>query len=164
MGTIMLVLIGATILEQFFGTDFVVRYIYTAPWTIALWAAAVVAGGWYILRCLRCHTMRWSVIGIHFSFVVILAGSLVTHLWGDAGSLHLRLHQPTTTYLHEDDKRELLPFTVTLSDTRFFFIFPIIPYPHVGGCNLSLTMVECQQGCSLELVSKNHELFLAREW
>lgn len=116
MGTIMLVLIGATILEQFFGTDFVVRYIYTAPWTIALWAAAAVAGGWYILRSLRCHTMRWSVIGIHFSFVVILAGSLVTHIWGDAGSLHLRLHQPTTTYLHEDDKRELLPFTVTLSD------------------------------------------------
>lgn len=116
MGTIMLVLIGATILEQFFGTDFVVRYIYTAPWTIALWAAAVVFGGWYIIRTIRQHAMRWAVVGIHVSFVVILTGALITHLWGDTGSLHLRLDKPISTYLHEDDRRRQLPFSVRLVD------------------------------------------------
>lgn len=109
MGVIILLLIAGSVVEQIYGTAFAVQYIYTAPWTIALWMLAAVSGLAYI-----CSTPMWKqqivTFVLHFSFVIILGGAMVTHLWGKQGDLHLRLAEPQIIAVHDD------PFYVTLTD------------------------------------------------
>lgn len=116
MGTIVLVLISATFVEKLCGTDIAVRYLYTAPWTIALWAAAVFFGGWYVLRTFRSGGMRWSVFALHLSFVIILLGAMVTHTFGREGALSLRIGESSSAYLTREGTTEPLPFSVRLDD------------------------------------------------
>ncbi len=99
MGVILLLLIAGSVVEHIYGTAFAAHYIYTAPWTIALWAAAAISGMVYI-----CTTPMWRTqiitFLLHFSFVVILAGSLITHLWGVQGEVHLRNDQAVPVTAH----------------------------------------------------------------
>lgn len=121
MGILLLVLITATFVEKICGTDIAVRYLYTAPWTIALWALAVIFGGWYVLSTFRRGTMRLSVFGIHFSFVVILAGAMLTHLLGVEGAVPLRVGETTDTCITRDGTSEHLPFSLTLNDFQVLY-------------------------------------------
>ena len=91
MGVIAVLLVSATIVEKLCGTETAVRYFYTAPWTIALWALAVLFGGWYVIAAFRSGGMRWSVFGIHLAFVVILLGAMLTHTFGIEGAVPLRI-------------------------------------------------------------------------
>lgn len=116
MGTILVVLISATFVEKLCGTEVAVRYFYTAPWTIALWALAVLFGGWYVVSAFRRGTMRWSVFGIHLAFVVILLGAMLTHTLGIEGAISLRIGESTNTYLTREGTEASLPFVVTLDD------------------------------------------------
>ena len=122
MGTILLVLIGATFVEQLYGTDIAVQYIYTAPWTIVLWAAACFFGVWYLWRQYPLSNSPQgvhypsSVFFIHLSFVIILTGAFVTHLWGVTGAVHMRIGETTSTYQTPDGEANELPFSLTLTD------------------------------------------------
>ena len=118
MGTILIVLISATIVEKLCGTEVAVRWFYTAPWTIALWALAVLFGGWYVITAFRQGRMRWSVFGIHLSFVVILLGAMLTHTFGIEGAVPLRIGEHTNMYFTRDGAEASLPFTLTLDDFR----------------------------------------------
>lgn len=121
MGVIACLLVSATFVEKLCGTDVAVRYIYTAPWTVALWLLAVVFGGWYVFCAFRNGTMRLSVFGIHISFVIILLGAMVTHLFGIEGVVSLRMGKSTNAYLTPEGKTEVLPFCLTLDDFRVFY-------------------------------------------
>ena len=93
MGVIIVLLVAASIAEQFIGTEAVVRYFYAAPWTIALWTLTVVCAMFHIVR--RKVWRQPFTFLLHFSFVVILAGAMVTHLFGEQGKAHLRLRRRT---------------------------------------------------------------------
>ncbi len=108
MGVIILLLIAGSITEQLAGTDIAVRYVYSAPWTICLWAAAVISALAYMFT-VRIYKHVITCL-LHLSFVVILGGALITHIFGQQGQIHLRYDsQP------ESDGIEL-PFSVTLRD------------------------------------------------
>ncbi len=119
MGLIILLLVAASVAEQFIGTEAVVRYFYAAPWTIALWALTVVCAICYIVR--RKVWQQPFTFLLHFSFVVILAGAMVTHLFGEQGKAHLRLRSDTVAGYAVSDSRDSiagisLPFQLRLAD------------------------------------------------
>ena len=111
--TLIIVCIGfATVIEKSRGTDFVSEYIYGAWWFSALWAILTVAALYYIMK--QQLYKRVAVMLLHVSFVVILAGALVTHLTAQRDTIHLRI---ANTYI-------LSPTTqITLKEFR------IINYP-----------------------------------
>ncbi len=95
MGVIILLLIAGSAVEQIYGTAVAIRYVYAAPWTIVLWALAAISGMVYLVSCFksRLNASLFTFL-LHFSFVVILGGAMVTHLWGEQGDIHLRLNEP----------------------------------------------------------------------
>lgn len=135
MGLIVVLLIAATIAEQLRGTDFAVRWFYTAPWTIALWALAVVFGVWHLCNTIHTFTFRsFTIYLLHFSFVVILAGALTTHLFGTHTDLHLRIGETTEQYT----------FPLSLNDFR------VVCYPGTD------TPADYVADLSIGEVSMNH--------
>lgn len=123
MGTILLVLISATIVEKAAGTEVAVRYIYTAPWTIALWLVAVFFAVWHLADAYRHHAVAWATLLLHLSFVVMLGGALLTHLTGQEGTIHLRTGESGATYYDRHGQSHPLPFSIRLTD------FQVINYP-----------------------------------
>ena len=105
----------ATIIENFHGSAFVSRHIYGSWWFSLSWIAlTILAIAWIVRRKLR----RPSLLMLHFSFVVILVGALLTHLSSDEGMLHLRQGVTTDSYsrLIQPGKtmETALPFSVRL--------------------------------------------------
>ena len=106
---------AATIVEKSQGTDYVHAHYYGAWWFILIWAALTALGVFYILkRKVKCA----STLTLHLSFIVILAGALITHISAKRGMIHLRIGEPTDTYMAQDEeqgmKEEKLPFSLCL--------------------------------------------------
>ncbi len=112
---------AATIIEKYKGTGYVAENIYGAWWFIALWALLVAAGvTWMLHRRMK----KASAVVLHLSFVVILAGALLTHLTSHQGTVHLRLGETTTTYLATDGHTYVerpLPFPLRLDTFRISY-------------------------------------------
>ena len=109
-GIIVAVLMAGSVVEQICGTAVAREYVYAAPWTIALWVAAAVSGMAYM--CVVRLYRQVVTFLLHFSFVVILGGALVTHLFGEQGKIHLRTASPEQTEMTDIS----LPFRLTLTD------------------------------------------------
>jgi len=105
------VLAAATIVEKYQGTTFVSEHIYGAWWFSALWALLTAVAVFYFVRR---RVRRPSVVVLHLSFVVILAGALLTHLTSRQGIVHLRKGQLTNVYLTSDLQEHALPFGISL--------------------------------------------------
>lgn len=117
MGLIMVVLVVGTIVEQLYGADVAQHYVYTAPWTMALWLAAAGFGLAYVLKVKKRHEIHWSSFCIHISFLVILLGAMLTHVLGRSGALHLRLEgKPQNEYECREGGVDNMPFLVVLKD------------------------------------------------
>ncbi len=115
MGVIILLLIAGSIVEQFCGTAAAVKYVYTAPWTICLWGAAAVSAMIY-MSSVRMYRQVITCL-LHFSFVVILGGALVTHIFGEQGEVHLRLQTSDDSVLAENSENIgniTIPFRLSL--------------------------------------------------
>lgn len=41
IGLVVLLLITGSVIEQIYGTEHAMKYVYTAPWTIILWLLAI---------------------------------------------------------------------------------------------------------------------------
>ena len=112
------VLAAATIVEKYLGTDYVGEHIFGAWWFSVLWAVlTAVATFYFIKRKVR----RASVVVLHLSFVVILAGALLTHLTAIRGVVPLRKGIATNEYLTRDMYLHKLPFTICLEDFEIKF-------------------------------------------
>ena len=104
---------AATIVESYEGTKFVAQHIYGAWWFSVLWALLAAVGVlWFVKR----RVSRPSVVALHLSFIVILAGALLTHLTAVRGVVPLRKGIPTNQYLTQDMFLHQLPFTICLED------------------------------------------------
>lgn len=106
---------SATIVEKSQGTDYAHAHYYGAWWFILIWAVLAALGAFYIIkRKVKCA----STLALHLSFIIILAGALLTHISAKRGMIHLRIGQPTDTYMAQDEeqgmKEEKLPFSLCL--------------------------------------------------
>ena len=113
MGLLMLVLIGATLLEKIFGSSFALNNIYHSPWFIALWSLLVVSAMAYILRTSR----RYTLILLHASFAFILLGALVSFLTSQHGNILLvKEAVPASMFTTNENTLEKLPFNLQVTD------------------------------------------------
>lgn len=106
---------AATIVEKSQGTDYAHAHYYGAWWFILIWAVLAALGAFYIIkRKVKCASM----LALHLSFIIILLGALLTHVSAKRGMIHLRIGQPTDTYMAQDEeqcmKEEKLPFSLCL--------------------------------------------------
>lgn len=106
---------AATIVEKSQGTDYAHAHYYGAWWFILIWAVLAALGAFCIIkRKVKCA----STLALHLSFIIILLGALLTHVSAKRGMIHLRIGQPTDTYMAQDEeqgmKEEKLPFSLCL--------------------------------------------------
>lgn len=107
----------ATFLEQACGTDFVEKYIYHTFWFCCLWgilaALAVIA---LIRRQLWKHL---PTLLLHGSFLVILAGAMLTFVGSRKGYVHLTVGNKVGSFVEQESGRRIdLPFTLLLDSFR----------------------------------------------
>ncbi|MGM9737219.1 MAG: cytochrome c biogenesis protein CcsA [Candidatus Cryptobacteroides sp.] len=106
-----LMLVAASLAESFFGSYVAGKYFYRSPLAVTLWAALAFSGVACLIK--RKLWKRVPVFSLHISFILILAGALVTFLTGVRGSIHLRCGSETASF--DSDGRSLdLPFTLQL--------------------------------------------------
>ena len=103
---VILAMAAATFAEHLWGADY-----YHEWWFSALWALLAAVGTVYFLQQ---RVRRASVVVLHLSLLVILAGALLTHLTSRQGVVHLREGVPTSTYADLDSRVHDLPFTLRL--------------------------------------------------
>lgn len=107
----------ATFLEQACGTDFVEKYIYHTFGFCCLWgilaALAVIA---FIRRQLWKHL---PTLLLHGSFLVILAGAMLTFVSSRKGYVHLTVGNKVGSFVEQESGRRIdLPFTLLLDSFR----------------------------------------------
>ena len=108
----------ATIVEKIHGTTFVSTKIYSTWWFSAIWGILAIASIARIITSGMQKTL--TVLMLHISFVVILAGALTTHLTSKKGYLHLRCGEKARLYTEQSSNGDMrtatLPFSVMLND------------------------------------------------
>ncbi len=73
-------MMAATVVERLQGTPVAFQWFYHSPLFILLWAVAAIAGVIYLV--MEGTPKRLWTMGLHIGLVVILAGALVTFLFG----------------------------------------------------------------------------------
>lgn len=119
---IVVVLGGATFVEHIQGRDFALQHIYGAWWFSLLWALLTAFGvAWIVRRRMR----RWPILLLHASFVLILAGALLTHLTSKQGVIHLRMGETTDEYYEAVTETGMhvahLPFQLRLDSFNIIY-------------------------------------------
>ena len=108
----------ATIVEKIHGTTFVSTKIYSTWWFSAIWGILAIASIARIITSGMQKTL--TVLMLHISFAVILAGALTTHLTSKKGYLHLRCGEKARLYAEQSSNGDMrtatLPFSVMLND------------------------------------------------
>ncbi len=106
---------AATFVEKAHGTHFTAENIYGAWWFTSLWALLTAFAA---VHFVRRKVRRASTVLLHLSFVIILAGALLTHLTATRGMVHLRQGDTVVTYLVQDGdhvSERQLPFGIRLN-------------------------------------------------
>lgn len=113
---ILLVLASATIVEYFHGIGSAVG-IYHHVAMIAGWGILAILTLWVLYKFRMWR--RMSVFLIHFSFIVILSGALITFFTGIEGDVYLRVGTSTFQFVEKETNLvQSLPFRVELDSFR----------------------------------------------
>ncbi len=114
---LIIIMMTATIAEKTYGTSFVSKYFYSNPLFVSLWFITAAAGTIYILK--QKLYKRVITFCMHASFIIILAGAFITHVFGLQGSIHIRMDEkPIQCFKAADDMEHQLPFSISLKDFR----------------------------------------------
>ena len=113
---VILMMAAATIIEKLYGTDRAMSVVYHSPLFIALWAVAAISGVWMLIR--RKTLRKPATFFLHISFVLILAGALVTMLAGKSGMMELRRGLVSNEWSSDKGFRQRLPFTLQLKEFK----------------------------------------------
>ena len=112
---IIVLMAAASIIENYNGTPFAHQYIYGSWWFSIVWA---LLAGFGIAYLLKQKVRKWDILLLHLSFIIILAGALLTHILSYSGIIHLRGDQPTNQYSEMISmgrtEKHTLPFYVRL--------------------------------------------------
>lgn len=118
VAAVVIVMAIATIVEKTHGTTFVSTKIYSTWWFSAIWGILAIASIARIITSGMQKTL--TVLMLHISFAVILAGALTTHLTSKKGYLHLRCGETARLYTEQSSNGDMqtatLPFSVKLND------------------------------------------------
>ena len=118
VAAVVIVMAIATIVEKIHGTTFVSTKIYSTWWFSAIWGILAIASIARIITSGMKKTL--TVLMLHISIVVILAGALTTHLTSKKGYLHLRCGEKARLYAEQSSNGDMrtatLPFSVMLND------------------------------------------------
>ena len=118
VAAVVIVMAIATIVEKIHGTTFVSTKIYSTWWFSAIWGILAIASIARIITSGMQKTL--TVLMLHISFAVILAGALTTHLTSKKGYLHLRCGEKARLYAEQSSNGDMrtatLPFSVKLND------------------------------------------------
>ena len=118
VAAVVIVMAIATIVEKIHGTTFVNTKIYSTWWFSAIWGILAIASIARIITSGMQKTL--TVLMLHISFAVILAGALTTHLTSKKGYLHLRCGEKARLYAEQSSNGDMrtatLPFSVMLND------------------------------------------------
>ena len=113
---VILMMAAATIIEKLYGTDRALSIVYHSPVFVALWAVAAISGVWLVIR--RGTIRKPATFFLHISFVLILAGALITMLTGKSGMMELRRGLVTSQWSSDKGFRQKLPFTLQLKEFK----------------------------------------------
>jgi cytochrome c-type biogenesis protein CcsB len=121
----------ATFIEKAHSTLLAKVLIYYSPAFFLLQLLLVVN---FILIFIRCRLYKpdkgkWGLIAIHFSFIVILLGALISHITGKEGMLHLREGEKSSVFTAQTNHGPYvhpLPFEIELTK------FTLKRYPGSG--------------------------------
>ena len=113
---VILMMAAATVIERLYGTDRALSIVYHSPVFIVLWAVSAISG---VLLLIRRGTIRKpATFFLHISFVLILAGALITMLTGKSGMMELRRGLVTSQWSSDKGFRQDLPFSLQLKEFR----------------------------------------------
>ena len=116
---LIVMMMAATVVERLHGTPVAFQWFYHSPLFIILWAVAAIAGLIYLV--MEGTPKRLWTMGIHIGLTVILAGALVTFLFGESGMIHLREGEETASYKLDDETPATLPFSIRLEQFAIDF-------------------------------------------
>jgi len=113
---------AATVVEKYHGTEYVAAHVYGSWWFTVAWALlAAVAVAYFVQSRVR----RASTVLLHLSFIVILVGALLTHLFAERGMIALRVGETADTYYVPDGNggtaERKLPFKMRLDSFNMTF-------------------------------------------
>jgi len=111
---VILMMAAATVIERLYGTDTALSIVYHSPIFIVLWVVAAISGVWQLIR--RGTIRKPATFFLHISFVLILAGALITMLTGKSGMMELRRGLVTTQWSSDKGFRQNLPFSLQLKE------------------------------------------------
>lgn len=107
----------ATFLEQVCGTDFVEKYIYHTFWFCCLWGILAALAVMALIR--RQLWKHLPTLLLHGSFLVILAGAMLTFVSSRKGYVHLTVGNKVGSFVEQESGRRIdLPFTLLLDSFR----------------------------------------------
>jgi cytochrome c-type biogenesis protein CcsB len=107
----------ATFIEKYVGTVSAKMIGYYSPLFFLLQFLLVVNFVAILIRRQLLKKKKWGFFFVHFAFVIILLGALISHLFGKEGVLHLREGESSNRIVIETSKGEhyhTLPFRVEL--------------------------------------------------
>lgn len=107
----------ATFIEKYFGTVMAKMIVYYSPLFFLLQFLLVVNFIAALVKHQLLKRKKWGFILVHFSFIIILLGALISHLFGEEGILHLREGESSNRITVETSKgtyHHTLPFHVEL--------------------------------------------------
>lgn len=111
----------ATVIEKYYGTPVAKALIYYSPLFLLLQLLMAINVICLTIRKKLLKFQKWGYLTVHVSFIVILAGALVTHLFSEEGMLHLRKGEKSRFVLMQENgmqKMRSFPFEVELADFR----------------------------------------------
>lgn len=114
MAVIILALMAATVVEKVSDSPTAFSLIYHNPVVFILWATAAIAG--ICLLVSRGTAGRFWTLLMHLSFVLILAGALVTHIFGEEGRVRLPRGESVSTWMLADGSSRELPCPIMLEE------------------------------------------------
>ncbi len=149
---VVLSLVAATVVEKLCGTAQAHSLIYGSRWFVALWALAAVSACCYAVR--ERLFRRPAVFLLHCSLLVILAGGLLSFLFSQKGTLHLRTGEETAAFTLSDGRSVGLPFSLRLDDfTVSYYSGNVLPSDYS-----SLVTVSDGTGSFQQTIRMNHIL------
>lgn len=113
LGVIIVLLAVATVVEKTHGSAIACSRIYCSVPMAVLWGLTAISALIYLLK--NHIAGKLFTFTLHISFLLILAGALVTHLCGIQGSVHLRTDSPaTSSFTASDSTTVRFPFALSL--------------------------------------------------
>ncbi len=107
----------ATFIEKYQGTEAAKAIVYYSPVLFLVQVLFVFNFIAITIKHRWVERRKWGVLVLHTAFVVILAGALTSHLFGEEGILHLREGEKSNQLVvrtSKGDHTHTMPFTVEL--------------------------------------------------